>query len=177
MEEEYSSQEQKNLHPWKSRFVVGTLIISLAFIGLVLTDLWQKTSWIYWRAAAVSSAVLCIWLSWHLRNQFHSFSFTSLLRELFLWLAFVASVFLLSLFVKVGVMGTFAAELSIMTMLAFTMLIAGIYIEPSLLVTGIVLALFALGAAYLHLYLYTILLPVAIVSIGLLLLLAYYTKK
>ena len=74
-------------------------------------------------------------------------------------------------------MGTFAAELSIVTMLAFTLLIAGIYIEPSLLITGVVLALFALGAAYLHLYLYTILLPIAIISIALLLLLAYYTKK
>ncbi|MEI8300254.1 MAG: hypothetical protein WCG10_01400 [Chlamydiota bacterium] len=177
MDEESESQQPRLLYPWKARFIVGTLIIILSFFGLVLTDLWQKTSWIYWRATAITSALLCLWLSWHLRKEFHSFSFTSLIRECFLWIAFLGSIFLLSLFVKVGVMGTFAAELSIVTMLAFTLLIAGIYIEPSLLITGIVLALFALGAAYLHLYLYTILLPIAVVSIALLLLLAYYTKK
>lgn len=177
MDEESELQQSPPLYPWKARFIVGTLIITLSFFGLVLTDLWQKTSWIYWRSTAVASALLCLWLSWHLRNQFHSFSFTSLIREVFLWLAFIGSVFLLSFFVKVGVMGTFAAELSIVTLLAFTLLVAGIYIEPSLLVTGVVLALFALGAAYLHLYLYTILLPIALVSIALLLLLAYYTKK
>jgi len=177
MEENTPVPSPQNLYPWKARFVIGTLLISLAFIGLVLTDLWQKHAWLYWRATSVVSALLCIWLSWHLRRRSHSFSFTSLVRELFLWAAFVAAVFLLAFFVKIGVMGKFAAELSIITLLAFTLLIAGIYIEPSLLLTGFVLALFAVGASYLHIYLYTILLPIALVSIGLLLLLAYYTKK
>lgn len=164
-------------HPWRARFIVGLIMIILSFIGLVLSDLWQDGAWNYWRIVAPVFAIMCIWLSWYLRKKEHSFGFTKLWHEILHWIALIMAVFLFSLFVTTGIMGRFEAGLAILTVLALTIFVGGIYIEPSFMLIGIVLGLFAAGAAYMAAYLYTVMLPVTVIAVGLLFLFVYFKKK
>lgn len=164
-------------HPWRARFIVGLIMIILSFAGLVLSDLWQDGAWNYWRIVTPVFALMCIWLSWYLRRKQHSFSLTKLWQEILHWLALLLTVFLFSLFVKTGIMGRFEAGLAILTVLALTIFVGGIFIEPSFMLIGVVLGLFSAGAAYMAAYLYTVMLPVTVIAVGLLFLFVYFKKK
>jgi MFS family permease len=164
-------------HPWKARFIVGFIMIVIAFVGLVCSNLSEKISWEYWRIAALLFAVLSIWLSAYLRKKTDSFSFTTIVREIFHWITMILGVLVFSLFVKVGIMGRFEAGIAILTTLAMVIFLAGIYIDPSFIVIGIILGAFSVGAAYLASYLYTIILPITILAIGVLFLFVYFKRK
>lgn len=168
---------ENSFHPWKARFLAGLTMIVLSFIGLVLSNIWPNDAWNYWRVLAVLFGVLCIFLSIYLRKKEHSFSFVKLSQEILHFLTLLFSVFLLSLFVKTGMMGRFQASLAILTATSLIIFLAGIYIESSFLLIGIALGLFSIGSAYLTFYLYTIMLPIALLAIGGLFLLVYLKKK
>lgn len=178
-EEHHEMRDQPHTagHPWKARFIVGLIMIILSFVGLVLSDIWQNGAWNYWRVVAPVFAIMCIWLSWYLRKKQHSFSFTKLWHEILHWVALAMAVFLFSLFVGTGLMGRFEAGLAVLTVLALTLFIGGIYIEPSFMLIGIVLGLFAAGAAYMAAYLYSVMLPVTLVAVGILFLFVYFKRK
>ena len=178
IEREHDHHEEHHAsHPWKARFIVGFIMIVVAFVGLVLSNLSEKISWEYWRITAALFAVLSIWLSAYLRKKTDSFSFTTIVREIFHWIALILGVLLFSLFVKVGIMGRFEAGIAILTTLSLVLFLAGIYIDPSFIVIGIILGLFSAGAAYMASYLYTIILPFAILAIGVLFLFVYFKRK
>lgn len=176
-EEDQREERHPVSHPWKARFIVGLIMIVLAFVGLVLSNLSEKVSWEYWRASSAVFAILSIWLSWYVRRRAHSFSLGTLVREIFHWVALLLGVLLLSLFVKVGIMGRFEAGIAILTILSIVLFLAGIYIDPSFVLLGIILGLFSAGAAYMASYLYTVILPFAILAVGILFLFAYFKKK
>lgn len=162
--------------PWKARFIVGLIMISLSFIGLVVTDIWKQGAWNYWRFAAPIYAVLCMWLSWYLRKKQHSISFAKLWHEVFHWIALILAVFLFSIYTEMGLMGRFEAGLAILTLLSLTIFLGGIYIEPSFLIIGVLLGFFSVGAAFMATYLYTVMLPVALGALALIFWLALKKK-
>ncbi len=164
-------------HPWKARFVIGLIMVCLSFIGLVVTDIWKDGAWNYWRFASLVYAAMCMWLSWYLRKKQHSISFSKLWHEIIHWIALILAVFLFSLYTEMGIMGRFEAGLAILTLLALTIFLGGIYIEPSFLIIGILLGFFAAGAAFMATYLYTVMLPVALGAILLIFWLAFRKRK
>lgn len=164
-------------HPWKARFIVGLIFIVFAFVGLMLSMLWEKGSWDYWRIGFACMIPLALWLSAHTKRKNHTFSWKKFLKELVLWSSLIIIGGIFSLFVHVAVMSSFQASLSLLCASAMTLIIAGVYIDFSFLFTGIALGLFSAGSAYLQSYLYTILLPIAIISIVLLFIFAYYKKQ
>lgn len=176
-EEELTIQNHHESHPWKARFIVGLIMIILAFVGLVVSNLSEKISWDYWRISAGLFAILSIWLSAYLRKKTDSFSLITIFRETFHWVTLILGVLLFSLFVKVGIMGRFEAGIAILTMLSMILFLAGIYIDPSFLFTGIILGFFSAGAAYMASYLYTVILPFAILAIGVLFLFVYFKRN
>lgn len=178
MEEEFPSpHEQSCFHPWKARFLVGLAMIVLSFVGLILTSLSDGGAEMYWKIVTPIFAILSIWLSCYLRKKGSSFSLATLVREIFHWIAMLLGVFLYCFFVKTGAMGKAAADIAILTTLAVTLFIAGIYIEPSFIFIGVAMGLFAAGVAYMKTYLYTVLLPIAALAIGVLFLFAYFKRK
>ncbi len=151
-------------HPWKARLFVALFMLLMAFSGLVVSDVKQDGAWTYWRIMVPCFALICLWLSWYLRRSGkHPLSPVKIWHEMLHWLALIICVYLVSMFVQMGVMGKVDASLVVMTLLALTTFIAGIYVEATFMVIGIALGLFALGAALAIAYLYTVMLPITIV--------------
>lgn len=159
---------QKYHHHWKMRLLVGFLMLGLSFIGLIISDLRQNGAWNYWRVMVPVYAFLCIFLSWYLRRKQKIIKPTTILHELIQWLGLALSVYLVSIFVNIGLIGRFEAGLVVLTLLALTIFIAGIYVESTFFLIGLLLGIFAAAAAVMAAYLYTVMLPLTIVvAIGL----------
>jgi hypothetical protein len=176
MEEDSLQTKPFGSHPWKTRFIIGLLIILISFVGLVVSSFSQNAAWDYWRIAAIVFAVLSLFLSWYVKKASHLFTWKKLFQELLHWVALLLGVFLFSLFVDAGMMGKFEAGISILTILAITLFIAGVYIDTSFFLSGIALGLFSAGSAYLAFYLYKVMLPIAVLAIILLFLLVYFKR-
>ena len=95
-------------------------------------------------------------------------------HELVQWLGLALAVYMVSVFVNIGLMGRFEAGLVVLTLLALNIFINGIYIEATFFLIGILLGFFALAAALMAEYLYTIILPI---TIGVAALLVWIAKK
>ena len=93
-------------------------------------------------------------------------SLVKIWHEILHWAALVAAVFLISAFVRMGVLGRFEAGLVIITILGLTTFIAGIYIEISFIVIGIAMGFFAVGGALAQEYLYYMMIPVLLILIA-----------
>lgn len=163
-------------HRWQAKFIVGFITIMGCFVGLILSHVGTFNVWNYWRIAIGIFTLLSLGLCIYSRNNPKPRSF-SLWQELLLWLGVYLSGAIFSLFVHAQVFSSFQASLALLTCLSITLLIAGIMIEPSFIFTGLSLALFAAGSAYLKTYLYKALLPAALVFIMGLFLFAYFKKK
>jgi len=72
-----------------------------------------------------------------------------------------------------GVLGRFEAGLVIVVILALTTFIAGIYVDPSYIIVGVALGLFAAAGAFAQEYLYYFMIPVLVLLAGALLWLTY----
>lgn len=86
-------------------------------------------------------------------------------HEVLHWVGLFTAAFLVSVFVGMGIMGRFEAALMMLTLLALTTFLAGIYYETSFIVIGLVLGFFTAGAAFLEEYLYSILLPATLIVV------------
>lgn len=165
---------KKHHHHWKMRLVVGLIMLILSFIGLIVSDIRQNGAWTFWRVMVPVFAVLCLFLSWYLRRKQHVVSPTTIWHELVQWLGLALAVYLTSVYVNIGLMGRFEAGLVVLTLLSLNIFITGIYVEATFFVIGILLGIFALGAALLAEYIYTIMLPI---TIGVAVLLVWIARK
>lgn len=156
------------------RLMIGLIMLGLSFVGLIVSDIRQNGAWNYWRVMVPLFAVLCLFLSWYLRHKQRLISPTTIWHELLQWFGLALSVYLISVFVKIGLMGRFEAGLVVLTLLSLNIFITGIYVEATFFIIGIVLGLFALAAAVMAEYLYTIMLPI---TIGVAILLIWIARK
>ena len=150
-------------HPWMARLIVGLAMLLLSFIGLIVTDLFQQGSFDYWRVMVPLFAVMSIGLSSYLRRKKHLITFVKIWQEILHWLGLIVAVYLFSVFVQMGIIGRFQAALGTIILLALTTYLAGIYLDVGFVIIGIVLGIFAAGAALMAEYLYTIMLPLTLI--------------
>lgn len=155
-------------HPWKARLGVGVVMLLLAFLGMVVTDVRSKGGWDYWKWVVPIYAILALWLSWYMRRQRQTISPITLGHEVLHWLGVIAAVFAVSFFVHLGIIGRFIAGIFDLTLLGLGVFIAGIYIESTFLFIGIVLGLLACLSAMVVQYLYAILIPLMIGGVAIL---------
>lgn len=159
------SQEQHiPHHPWRARLIVGFTMLLLSFIGLIISDLFKGGAWTYWRLMVPVYAILSIWLSWYLRRKKHRITAIKIWHEILHWVALVIGVYLVSMFVTMGIIGRFEAGLEVLIMLALTTFLAGIYHDVIFLIVGVILGCFTAGAAFFTEYLYTVMLPLTVVA-------------
>ena len=154
---------KKHHHHWKMRLLVALIMLGLSFIGLIVSDIKQNGAWNYWRIMVPIYAVLCLFLSWYLRRQKKIMSAATIWHELVQWVGLALSVYLVSIFVKIGLMGRFEAGLVVLTLLALTIFIAGIYVEATFFLIGLLMGIFAAAAALMAAYVYTVMLPLTII--------------
>lgn len=146
-------------HPWRARLIVGLIMLVFAFIGLIVTDIWKDGAWNYWRYMSPVYALMSLWLSWSRRGAGHELAMT-LWHELAHWLGLIGAVWLMTGFVKLGLIGRFEASMQVLVLLALTVFTNGIYTEHSFIIIGIALGLLAAVVAFINKYLFAIMLPV-----------------
>ncbi len=161
-------QQQSSVHPWKARLVVGSIMLGLAFIGMVITDVQKTGGWDYWKWVVPVYAILAIWLSWYVKRQNQIVSPISIGHEILHWAGLILSIFLVSYFVHLGTVSRFIAGLFDLTLLSLAVFIAGVYLDHIFLLVGVVLGVFALLTALLVQYMWAIAIPVAIGGVGVL---------
>jgi len=162
-EDEQEIVIKKHHHHWKMRLLVGLIMLGLSFIGLIVSDIRQNGAWTYWRVMVPVYAILCLFLSWYLRRKQKIMTPATIWHELVQWFGLILAVYLVSIFVNVGLMGRFEAGLVVLTLLALTIFIAGIYVEATFFLVGLLLGIFAAAAAFMAAYVYTVMLPLTIV--------------
>jgi hypothetical protein len=140
----------------RARLIVGLLMLTFAFIGMVITDVYQGGSWDYWKWVVPIYAILALALSLYAKRH------ASLLREGAHWFSLIAAIFLISHFSQIGLMSRFLAGIVHLVLVSLTVFLAGLYIEPSFLFIGLCLGLLSFFTAVLSEYIYAIALPVLI---------------
>lgn len=164
-------------HPWQARLIVALLMLLLAFLGMITTDVHATGGWQYWKWMVPAYAILALWLSWYIRRKTSVVSPVTLWHELLHWIGLGLAVFLVSSFVSLGALSRFIAGLFDLTLISLAVFLAGIYIEKTFLFIGLILGIFAYLAAFIVQYLYAFLIPILIFGILLISLTVWLAHK
>jgi len=162
---------------WKARLIVCLSMLVLAFVGLIIMNLHAKTYWFYSRIMAALYAILSIWLFWYLNRGQHKVTRSTIWHQLLHWIGLLFAIYLISIFVSTGVMGTTQAGLVTLTLLALTIFLAGVYTDISFILIGITLAIFAACAALIEAYLSVFMIPVILISAFIIFLIIHHEKR
>ena len=139
---------------WRARFIVGFLMLAIAFLGMIFTNITSQGGWIYWRTMTPIYALLSIGLSLYLRKMKFSDTVTNVWHEIWHWFGLLLAVFLLSKLVDMGFINQLQAGIQVLLLLALATFLAGVYIESTFIVVGILLGLMIWMVGLLNLYLY-----------------------
>ena len=147
----------------KFRIIAGLLMLALGFFGVMITDIKKDGAWEYWRIISVVYALISLVMSWHLKQQGWKVTLLTIWHEIAHWSALIGAIGIASYLVHIGLIGRFEASLLTLLLLALATFLAGIYIEPTLILIGLVLGGFAIGIGFIDTYLYNILLPITVI--------------
>lgn len=168
--------EKPVAHPWKARLIVGIVILVLAFLGLIFTNLSHDNAWLLWRYITPLFAIICLVFTAYMRSKKHLLTTITIVHELFHWLGLFIAVFCISVLVDIGVIGKFPASLTVLAMLALTIYILGVYLDTTFALIAILLWVFTLLVAWLQVYIFIIIIPLTIIVLAIIFWL-YYRKK
>lgn len=153
-------------HPWKARLIIGILMLVLAFIGMVVTDVHAGGGFIYWRWVIPVYAILALWLSWYTHLKAPDTRLVTFAHEILHWIGLILAELLVSWFVHLGTLSRFNAGLVDLTLLALAIYLAGVYLEKTFLLIGMVLGVLALFSAFVAQYLWAIAIPILIGAVA-----------
>ncbi len=164
-------------HSFRARFYSGLFLFFLSFVGVILTEVYHDGGFTYWRYVIPIFALVGLFLSWYLRHKKESYSIALIWHELLHWAGLLFSVYLVAELLHIGILSRFAASLVLLTMLALTLFLAGIYIEYTFGILGLVMGGFVITLAFLAEYFYLILIPLLLLGIALLFFLSRKKKR
>jgi hypothetical protein len=148
---------------WKARLIVSLAMLAFAFIGVVLMSLHARTYWIYSRFMALAYAIMSIWLFWYLNRGEHKVTANSLWHQILHWVGLIIAIYLVSLFVSSGLIGSLQAGLVTLTLLALTVYLSGVYYNPTFMLIGLTLGIIAAAAALIEAYLAFLMIPIILI--------------
>lgn len=151
-------------HLWQAKIFVSVLMLMLAFLGLIISDLHFDGGWLYWKWIVFAYALLALGLSFYTRKSEQKVSAVTIVHELFHWVGVILAVFSVTFLVNHGVVSRFDAGIFDLILLSLGVFLAGIYIEHTFFVVGITLALMAIVTGLLVQYMYAIIIPLLIVA-------------
>jgi hypothetical protein len=117
-------------------------MIALAFIGLIFTELKQDGAWNYWRFLCIIFAMISIGMNFFLRRKEKVSFLAAFVHEIFHWAGLLFFVTIISIMVEVGIIGRFLSSITILTLLAMSTYLAGVYTDISLAFVRVVLRYF-----------------------------------
>lgn len=157
-------QEPQPAHPWKARLGVGLVMLTLAFLGMVTTDVHSTGGWEYWKWVVPIYALLALWLSWYVKRSKETVTPITLWHEVLHWAGLILAIFLVSHLSHLGTISRFVAGIFQLILLSFAVFLAGVYIEPIFLLIGLALAILAMATAMFVQYIYAIAIPLLIAA-------------
>lgn len=140
-------------------------------------DMHPRSYWLYSRLMAIVFAFLSISMFWYTHRGQHRNITSMILHQMLHWLGLLLSIYLVDVFVNSGIIGTTAAGLITLTLLALATYLSGVYSNPSFMLIGIVLGLFAAGAALIQAYLSVVMIPVILITAVIIYLLSRHEKR
>jgi hypothetical protein len=140
-------------------------MLVLAFLGMVITDIRTEGGWDYWRWVVPVYAILALWLSWYVKRKQHPINSITIGHELLHWIGLICAIFLVSHLVQLGTISRFIAGIFHLILLGLAVFLAGIYIEHTFILIGIILGVFALLTAITVQYMYAFIIPIIIAGI------------
>ncbi len=152
----------KPSHPWKARIFVGIIMLTLAFLGMAITDIRSAGGWDYWKWMVLIYAALALWLSWYIKKEQKTVTPVFIWHEVLHWVGLICAIFLVSHLVHIGTISRFVAGIFQLILLSLALFIAGVYIETTFIVIGLVLGVFAWMTAELVQYVYVFIIPIVI---------------
>lgn len=167
-------ENQSSRHPWSARFIIGIIILLLAFIGLILTNMKAASAWRFWQIITVIIALLALGLSLYHRHVKKIPTSVLIWHEILHWLGLMGSVYIISIYVDIGIISSFIGALGVLALLAQAIFLAGIYIEPTFLLIGVALGLFAISIAWMESHIFLIIIPILIIAV---LATAYFARR
>lgn len=144
------------------RFFASLAMLIIALIGVVLTDFSPHISSNYWFYAIPLFALINIILSWHAALGHRQFVVAW--HELLHWLSLLVCIFIVYIFVHMGVFSNVLAGIFMLTLLALTTFLAGIHFDSLLIIIGIILLLFDLLSAVFVQFSMVIVIPIVIIA-------------
>ncbi len=151
-------------HHWKVRLVVCSIMLLMAFLGIFLTDMESSGGWDYWKWTVPIYAVLALGLSWYDRRTKEALTPITIGHEFLHWIALFGAVFLVSMFVNIGVLSRSLAGLFVLTLLALNVFTLGIYMDPIFMLIGVVLGILAAIIALTVQYMYAFSIPLLFIG-------------
>jgi hypothetical protein len=154
--------EFKPHHRMLARGIIGLIMVALAFFGLILTDIQKTGAFGYWEWISPVYAVLGLWLSWYEKRNKEATRPITIFHELLHWGGLIGAVALVSMYVRIGILGRFEAGLFVLTILSLSVYLAGILIDPAFYGIGIILGMIGILIAFFNEYLYAISIPILV---------------
>lgn len=153
-------------HPaWKIRFSIGLVMLVLAFLGMIITDIKLEWAWGYWQVIVPVYAALSIVLSFYLRHMKLRTAVVTIWCEVLHWGGLIGAVFLIAFLVKIGFVSRFQAGVEVLVLLALATFLAGVYFEPVFMLVGLILGLLVMAVALVTQNVYLVLIPLALIAL------------
>lgn len=156
-------------HGWFHQVIISEAVLSillfLCFIGVAYTDVAGMSSMRYWMWMIPLFAVAAIILEWsrYVRGEIDGYHFIR--QQLLHWIAVFIAIKMIFILLNIGRLPANAAAYVLMTIMALSTFLAGIYTGWRFLVLGLFIALATLIAAYLEAYVW-VLIPVALLILA-----------
>lgn len=149
---------------WKARLSVSIIMLGLAFITLLVMKIHPRAYWLFTCIMAGIDAILCIGLVWFIKRQNPNAFAINIWHMVLHWLGFIATIYLITVFIRHGVITEVDAGLFSLIILALTLYLAGIYTDTIFILIGITLAILATGTILLKAYLWLIMIPIIVIA-------------
>ena len=164
-------------HPWKARLGVGIIMLALAFLGIIITEIKSQGGLDYWKWVIPFYAISALWLSWYVKRRQQTVKPITLWHELLHWAGLYCAILLVSHLIDIGTMSRLIAGIFQLLLLSLAVFLAGIYIESIFIIVGIVLGVFAFITALLVQYMYALIIPVFIIGALIMALFIWFSHK
>ncbi len=162
---------------FKVPFILGGIMLLLGFLGVVLTNVRKDGAWIYWQYVVFIFAILSLGYNIYSKGKEWRSTIYTFWHELLHWVGLLLCILLLSFMVRIGIISRFLASLEVLTLLALTTYLIGVYFDKIFIGIGIVLGLFAASVALFEQYLYLIIIPLIVVALLLIIWFGWHRKK
>jgi hypothetical protein len=134
-----------------TRSILALILLGLCAVGLAVTPLWKQQSFSFWLwmilAFGIVSILLC---SLDSRDASLRLRWSVLQQQVLHWLGTLGALYLVFYFVGKGFLSSEDAGPAAMLLLALSTYLAGLAFDWLLVLIGLLIALMALGAAWLE---------------------------